>query len=366
MSFKFNKKILFLLLLFITQINTALFAVGGEIDKDVNIDEGVTSTSSYRKEGIPTVDLSDRESFISNMQMWKWDTPEARKALISFLSPLKKSDEEQANNILNNLFENHSDNLHILKIDSFLVNTDMKLGYGDEGSVFLALHKPSNYLVACKQTSRLGWNGEAENLSALKRLYGYYYSEALSTPFYSLSYLFMPLVIGQRIDYLAWASEFEKESLHEELLRLNALTEAYLRELTYIEDSRVYHGEPTSEHYMATMLGDKTYVMAIDLSPRATKEVLNKIKDKDGKYPLCFTHVLVLRYIYRYFPNAKWEIHEKKHPHLNNFREEIEALSDKTRCSDDNMYVKDLVGIYEKFKPLLEKEIKGLGPSAIQ
>ena len=131
---------------------------------------------------------------------------------------------------------------NIEKIGAFLIDKGYKLGYGDTASVYLALHKNSNILVAAKVFYReveLEENGDFNSLQKLNRLFGCYTCDSRTA-------MFLPYAGGEQIlSFLGEPSDFQ-ERLNSRIKRANA----FLQELSYLAARGVVQMDQQSAQFI--------------------------------------------------------------------------------------------------------------------
>lgn len=169
-------------------------------------------------------------------------SPEFKKQLYE-TNKIDYLNEDEFDESINMNSEMSAEKHRIKKMGNFVFRTTLRIGSGEEGSVYLAQHIPSGVYAAIKMTT---FYGEAENdleylaLKNLERLYGCYVENTTMS-------LCVPLVTGRSV--VPYVSSYPSQ---ERVKTLLAVTLTEEKEITYDNWS-------LNAHLMQTFLDEFEY-----------------------------------------------------------------------------------------------------------
>lgn len=180
----------------------------------------------------------------------------------------------------------HQEDYLTKKFGDFIFYSKIKIGRGEEGSIYLARHIPTeNYIAVKRMPYREKYPTDALTaLQSLNRLFGAFTEEISDNPknIYNYLYLFMPLVIGKSMTCFGSMVEEEVEAKLGVTVNSNQvitynnwaqtirLMQAFMDEIEYCGKNSTVDIDESTHHWIVSK--DKKYVIFVDLhsSPAST------------------------------------------------------------------------------------------------
>ncbi len=170
---------------------------------------------------------------------------------------------------------------NVLVLGTYKIDKGKRLGYGDEGTVYLAYDTKSGIFVAAKSIGGL-WNEELKgntcrSLKELGQLYSVWRRRDKEIPSASDVWAIMPFVDGRDVNYYRSSSPWIKTSLEAgRTLKISnlfsgvRLVRSLLQQLHYIASKGVFHDSASASNAMVSH--DYRNVVLIDFNVHYTEK----------------------------------------------------------------------------------------------